>query len=54
MHRERLKEAALVFALAILFGITPIFFSDETSAATDTDKTATQKIKEGHRCCPDN
>jgi hypothetical protein len=46
MHRERLKEAALAFALAIFFGVMPMSFADQTSAATDTDKTATQKIKE--------
>jgi replication fork clamp-binding protein CrfC len=46
MHRERLKEVALVFALAIIFGIMSMYFADQTSAATDTDKTATQKIKE--------
>lgn len=45
MHRERLKEAALMFALAIFFGITPMSFADQTSAATNTDKTATQKVE---------
>ena len=46
MHRKRLKEGALVFALAIFFGITSMSFADQTSAATDTDKTATEKIRE--------
>ena len=46
MHRESLKEVALVFALAIFFGITSMSFADQTSAATDTDKTATEKIRE--------
>jgi ElaB/YqjD/DUF883 family membrane-anchored ribosome-binding protein len=46
MHRKRLKEGALVFALAIFFGITSMPFADQTSAATDTNKTATEKIKE--------
>jgi len=46
MHRGRLKEAALVFAFAVFFGITTMSFADQKTVGTETEKTTTQKIKE--------
>jgi len=46
MRKKRLKEAALVFAFAVVLGITPASFADQMSTGKNTDKTVTEKIRQ--------
>jgi predicted RNase H-like nuclease (RuvC/YqgF family) len=46
MYRKRLKETALIFAIAAVFGFTSASIAEQKSATKETDKTTTQKIKE--------
>ena len=46
MRKCRVKESFFVFTFAVVFGITPVSFADQTSIGSNPDKPLTQEIKD--------